>query len=195
VDYSTLDDVILISLIARSNADALGVLYDRYHRLVFSLAFSIVEEQTVAEEITLDVFRRIWEKADTYQPKQAKVRTWLTSIARNQAIDVLRRRSARPEHNSISWAELPPQATPQVDNLEDLVELALRRDQIRAALTHLSPEQKAALALVYFRGLTHRQVAERLDQPLGTIKTRLRLALKKLREVLGDDRAGPADRQ
>jgi RNA polymerase sigma-70 factor (ECF subfamily) len=188
VDYSALDDITLISLIARHQPDALGALYDRYHRLVFSLAIGIVEDQASAEEITLDVFTRILEKADTYQPQQAKVRTWLTSIARNQSIDILRRRGVRPEQNSLSWAELPAQAVPYVDNLEDLVDLSLRQERVRAALSHLSPEQKAALALVYFRGLTHRQVAETLDQPLGTIKTRLRLAIKKLREVLWDDR-------
>jgi RNA polymerase sigma-70 factor (ECF subfamily) len=190
VDYSTLDDKTLISLIARNHPDALSALYDRYHRLVFSLAVGIIEDQAVAEEITLDVFTRVWEKAATYQPQQAKVRTWLTSIARNQAIDILRRRNVRPEQNSIGWAELPPQAVPYVDNLEEMVELTLQRDRIRAALSHLSPEQKTTLAMVYFRGLTHRQVAETLDQPLGTVKTRLRLALKKLRDVLWDEEKG-----
>jgi RNA polymerase sigma-70 factor (ECF subfamily) len=101
VDYSALDDHTLITLIVRADADALGELYDRYNRLVFSLAQASVGDPGTAEEITLDVFTHVWRRARTYRAEQSKVSTWLTSIARNRAIDELRRLGARPEQHSV----------------------------------------------------------------------------------------------
>lgn len=187
VNHSTLDDAALIRLIAQKQPDALSELYDRYYGLVFSLALHIVREQATAEEITLDVFTKVWEKAVTYQAEQAKVSTWLTSIARYQSIDVLRRQRVRPEGNSISWAEVLPQAIPHVDNPEEATELTIRRERVRAAVAQLPAEQKEVLALAYFKGYTHRQVSEALGQPLGTVKTRIQLAMKKLRYLLTDE--------
>src|SRR5574339_1198412 len=104
-DYTRYDDPALLSLIARSQEGALVQLYDRYSRLVFSLAFAIVQDQATAEEITLDVFMRVWQKAGTYRPEQAKVSTWLTHITRNHAIDVLRRRAVRSDQYAVQWEE------------------------------------------------------------------------------------------
>jgi RNA polymerase sigma-70 factor (ECF subfamily) len=187
VNYSTLDDETLIGLVARANPEALSALYDRYSRLVFSLAFNSVGDQATAEEITLDVFTRIWEKAETYRPEQAKVSTWLTSITRYRSIDVLRRRGSRPEQYSVGWAEVPPDAMPRISGPEEGAELALKQERVRAAVGALPPDQQEALALAYFNGYTHRQIAEALAQPLGTIKTRIRLAMHKLREMLQDE--------
>src|SRR5215207_4180754 len=106
VDYAKFDDERLISLIVQSQEQALAQLYDRYHRLVFSLARAIVNDGATAEEITLDVFMRVWQKAGTYRADQAKVSTWLTHIARHHAIDVLRRRSVRLDQQAIHWEEL-----------------------------------------------------------------------------------------
>src|SRR5512144_1683199 len=102
-DYTRYDDEELISLIAQLQQQALAQLYDRYHRVVFSLALAIVDDRATAEEITLDVFVRVWQKASTYRADQAKVSTWLTHIARNHAIDVLRHRAARPDHYALPW--------------------------------------------------------------------------------------------
>lgn len=187
MEYSTLADESLIRLIARAQPDALTALYDRYNRLVFSLAFNIVGDQATAEEITLDVFSRVWEKADTYQANQAKVTTWLTSIARHRSIDLVRRRRSRPEKDSLSWFELPATALLNGHNPETATELALQQAQIRAAVAQLPADQQQALALAYFKGYSHRQIAEELGQPLGTIKTRIRLAVQKLRQLLPDD--------
>ena len=188
MNYSTLSDEILIRLIARTQPEALSALYDRYHRLVFSLALNVVGDRATAEEITLDVFTRVWEKASTYQPDQARVNTWLTRITRNRAIDILRRRSSRPEQHAISWADVTTEVIPNGNpNPEETAELALRRTQVRAAIAQLPVEQQQALALAYFKGYSHRQIAELLEQPLGTIKTRLRLGLQKLRQQLGDE--------
>jgi DNA-directed RNA polymerase specialized sigma24 family protein len=106
--HSKLNDEALIRLIARSQTGTLSALYDRYTRLVFGLAVNVVGDHSAAEEITLDVFTRIWEKARTYRAKQALVSTWLTSITRSRAIDELRRRQVRPDRHSVEWDEVPP---------------------------------------------------------------------------------------
>ncbi len=187
MDYSTLDDVELIALIARTQADALSELYDRYHRLVFSLALNSVADHATAEEITLDVFTRIWEKAETYRPDQAKVTTWLLSVTRHRSIDVLRQRKTRLARESVNWADVPATAYPSVNSPEEVIELNLRREHVRAAVAQLPAEQKQALALAYFRGYSHSQIAEILQQPLGTVKTRLRSAMQKLRQILQEE--------
>ena len=187
MDYSTLDDETLIRLIARSHEDALSELYDRYSRLVFSLALNMVGDRATAEEITLDIFTSVWEKAATYRPEQAKVTTWVTSITRYRSIDVLRRRSSRPEQHSVGWAELTPDTVPSIDGPEEATELGLQRQRVRAAIAELPPNQRQVLTLAYLKGYTHRQIAEALDQPLGTVKTRIRLAMQKLRDVLQEE--------
>jgi len=184
VNYSVLDDQTLIRLVARAHADALGVLYERYSRLVFSLAWNLVGDQATAEEITLDVFTRIWEKAETYRPEQAKVSTWLTSIARYRSIDMLRRRGSRPEQHSVDWAELAPDDLPSSDGPEEAAELAMQQQRVRAAIAALPSDQKQVLALAYFKGYSHREIAQVLNQPLGTVKTRIRLGMQKLRDLL-----------
>ncbi|GAB4539872.1 MAG: sigma-70 family RNA polymerase sigma factor [Anaerolineae bacterium] len=161
-------------------------LYDRHSRLVFSLAMNMVGDQGTAEEITLDVFTRLWDKASTYRPEQARVTTWLASITRYRSIDILRRRGSRPEQHSVSWAELPPDAMPDTNGPEEAAELSMQRQRVRAAVAELPPEQRQVLTLAYFKGYTHREIAETLGQPLGTVKTRIRLAIHKLRDALGE---------
>lgn len=186
MNYSALDDETLVRLAARANQDALGELYDRYSRLVFSLAMNMVGDHATAEEITLDVFTRIWEKAGTYRSEQARVSTWLASITRYRSIDMLRRRGSRPEQHSVGWAELPPDVMPNVNGPEEAAELALQRQRVRTAVAELPPDQKQVLTLAYFQGYTHREIAEALGQPLGTVKTRIRLAMHKLRDTLAE---------
>jgi len=187
-DYTKYDDEELIGLITQLREEALAQLYDRYSRLVFSLAFAIVNDRATAEEITLDVFMRVWQKAGSYRSDQAKVSTWLTHIARHHAIDVLRRRAARVDQYAVNWeAVLPTHESPEHDP-QEFAELSQQREQIQAALAQLPADQRQTLALAYFNGYTQRQIAEVLKQPLGTIKTRLRLALHKLRDFLRDER-------
>ncbi|GAB4416850.1 MAG: sigma-70 family RNA polymerase sigma factor [Anaerolineae bacterium] len=186
VDYSKLDDVELIALVACAEPDALAELYERYHRLVFSLALNSVADHAAAEEITLDVFTRVWEKAETYRAEQSKVITWLLSLTRHRAIDILRQRRTRWERNLVSWADVPDAASFNSNGPQEVVELTLRREQVRTAVAQLPAEQKEALALAYFKGYTHRQIAEILQEPLGTVKTRLRSAMQKLRQMLPD---------
>lgn len=193
MDYTTLDDETLLRLVAHANADALSTLYDRYSRLVFSVAFNAVSDHPTAEEITLDVFTRVWERAGTYRADRATVTTWLASIARHRAIDVLRRRQARPEQFSVEWAEASASNMPHIDGPEEQVALAMQQQRVRAAMAALPEDQKRALALAYFQGLSHNEIAATLREPLGTVKTRIRLGMQKLRQMLQDERFAPAD--
>lgn len=186
-DYARYDDEKLIGLITQQQEGALAQLYDRYNRLVFSLALAIINDRAVAEEITLDVFMRVWQKADSYRSDQAKVSTWLTHIARHHAIDVLRRQSVRADQYSVDWDETIPNHQSTENNPQDSAEQAQQRERVQAALDHLPQDQKQVLMLAYFNGYSHSQIADMLQQPLGTIKTRLRLAMQKLRDFLHEE--------
>jgi RNA polymerase sigma-70 factor (ECF subfamily) len=188
LNYQILDDATLISLIAQAKVEALDELYQRYSRLVFSLAIKMVSEQSAAEEITLDIFTRVWQKADTYDAEQAQVNTWMVSMTRHRAIDWLRRQKVRLDHRTLSWAEVSPEAEPQSNGTpEQWIEILLRQQQVRAAVAQLPVEQQEVLALAYFKGQSHREIAETLGQPLGTVKTRIRLGMQKLRQLLQDE--------
>jgi RNA polymerase sigma-70 factor (ECF subfamily) len=188
LDYSSAPDEVLVKLMVQGRTEALGVLYDRYSRLVFSLAWHIVRDQAAAEEITQDVFYRVWENAATYRPEQARLTTWMTSITRYRAIDALRQRGTRPQQENPGWAEVALARLPAAgDGPEEAAALALERQRVRAAIATLPREQQEALALAFFQGLSHSQIAEALHQPLGTVKTRIRLAMQKLRELMGED--------
>ena len=183
-----LDDNSLIALIMREQQEALSALYDRYSRLVFSLALNVVGDRETAEEVAQDVFYQVWENAATYRPDQAKLTTWMTSITRYRAIDVLRKRRSRPEKDSVEWAEIAPHATPRSgEGPEELADLLLQQERVRLAVNSLSSDQQAVLALAYFQGLSHSQIAGQLNQPLGTVKTRIRLAMQRLRELLKEE--------
>jgi RNA polymerase sigma-70 factor (ECF subfamily) len=187
VDYKKIDDQSLMRLIARSQERALSELYDRYSQLVYSMALNVVGDPAVAEEITQDVFIRIWDHAGTYQAERSKVTTWMTSLTRHRSIDVLRSLKVRPEGHGVPWdiGDIEPsnyESNPV--NVEQEVEISQKRRRIRQAISTLPEEQREALAYAYFQGYTHREIAKVLDEPLGTIKTRIRLAMQKLRQLL-----------
>lgn len=181
------DDAALIALIAQAKTDALNSLYDRYNRLVFSVALAIVGDRSVAEEVTLDVFVQVWQRASTYRPEQAKVRTWLIAITRHHAIDILRMQNSRPEAHTVNWDEVSVADGPSAHGLEEGIQLSIQRKHVREILSQLPADQREALLLAYFKGYTQSQIAEALKQPLGTIKTRIRLAMKKLKKLLEED--------
>ena len=184
LDYATLDDQSLIHLIIQARAEALSELYDRYGRLVFSLALNAVGDPATAEEITQDVFLRVWQRARQYRADRGQVSTWLTGITRHRAIDYLRRRGSRPEQHSVAWAELAPGDEPVLSGPAEAASLSFEKARVRNAVAQLPPEQRQVLALAYFQGLTQSQIAQVLDLPLGTVKTRIRLGMKKLRDIL-----------
>lgn len=187
VNVSQIDAPTLMLQIAKGQEAALSALYDRYGRLVFSVAYGVVQNRETAEEVTLDIFTIAWEKAETYDPQQAKVSTWLTGMARNKAIDRLRREQVRPSHHSVSWAEIPAEPTADNPHPETAVHLNLEQQRVRTAVASLPTAQQEALSLAYFQGYSHSEIARALNQPLGTVKGRIRGAMQKLRDLLADE--------
>jgi RNA polymerase sigma-70 factor, ECF subfamily len=185
VDYKQLNDQALLRLVAQSQENALSELYDRYGRLVYSMALNSVGDPALAEEITQDVYLRIWNKATTYQEEQGKVMTWIASITRYRSIDMLRRLKVRPEGNRAIWAEaeIPFETADPVD-VEEEVELTQQSEKIRKAVAQRPVDQRQARTLAFFNGYSHTEIAQILNEPLGTIKTRIRLAMQKLRQTL-----------
>lgn len=182
-----LDDAELIKLITQKNETALGELYDRHSRLVYSLAYGVVGDHGSAEEITLDIFTRVWEKAGTYRVERAKVVTWLARMTRNRAIDVLRREEVRPLKHSVHWAEVKAEPTSDSNDPETAAHLSLEARRLRTALATLPEPQQEVLALAYFKGYSHSEIAAALDLPLGTVKARIRLGMQKLRALMHEE--------
>ncbi|UCE00556.1 MAG: sigma-70 family RNA polymerase sigma factor [Chloroflexota bacterium] len=187
MDYRKLDDQTLIRLVSRSQELALSELYERYKGLVYSIAMHAVGNNQLAEEITQDVFLRVWQKADTYQPSQGKVYTWLASIARYRAIDVIRWHKIRPESALSAWEDLESRNISNGSDIESQSEFDLRAEKIRRALYDLPEDQRKVLAYAYFRGYSQSEIAELLELPLGTVKTRIRLGMQKLRFTLYEE--------
>jgi RNA polymerase sigma-70 factor (ECF subfamily) len=185
VDHSTLDDTTLMRLVALRQTGALDELYGRYSRLVFGLALRMLRDEAHAEEVTLDVFATLWTKASTYRGDKASVSTWLGSLARNRAIDRLRREKVRPSGTAVEWEDALDNI-PAAASTEAEAELAMKRREVQAALTALPEEQRRALEMAYFGGYSHYEIAETLDIPVGTVKTRIRLAMQKLRDSLSE---------
>lgn len=180
-------DDALMQEISRGKSAALGALYDRYGRLVYSLAYAVVDDAGLAEEISQEVFLQVWNKANTYQPGLGKVSTWISSIARHRSIDQLRRLHTRPEGHQAGWEENADGGEPDlVDpvDLESQVEGHLENRVLLRAIHQLPMEQQQVLALAYFKGLSHQEIADVTGEPLGTIKTRIRLAMQKLRKEM-----------
>lgn len=185
MDAEQAGDEELLQRITAGDPEAVRQLYARHGRLVYGLALTLTRDASTAEEICQDVFLKVWEKAGTYRPDKGKVVTWLARIARNRAIDSLRSRRLR-EADPAPGPEEPgaPTAGPSSDPAEQLWQ-HLESQAVRDAVASLPPGQRRVLTLAFFRGLTHRQIAEQLGEPLGTVKTRIRDAMLKLRSRLG----------
>jgi RNA polymerase sigma-70 factor, ECF subfamily len=176
---AAVSDADLAALLRKQPAAGIAALYDRYGRLVFSMALRIVGDRGAAEEVTQDVFVRCWRSLDRYQPSQGSLVSWLLSIAHNRAIDELRSRRGKEARREVSDENLQPQAV-----IDTGFDEALLRDEVQQVLGDLPPAQREVIELVFWGGLTRREIAERLDLPLGTVHTRLRLGMDKLRDGL-----------
>ncbi len=183
-----LSDADLIGRAAEGDARALEVLYDRYSRVVFSFALRIVGDRQLAEELLQEVFFRAWQQGGAFSAGRGSFVTWLLSITHNMAIDEVRKRRRRPQKADSEEPETVLAAMADTGagaDVEDEVWLGALRDTITSALDGLPAPQREAIELAYYQGLTQREIAERLGEPLGTIKTRMRLGLQKLRDALG----------
>jgi RNA polymerase sigma-70 factor, ECF subfamily len=186
-DLSALSDAELVTLVTEKNPAALEVLYKRYSRIVYSFGLRIVGDPQIAEELLQEVFFRTWRQGALFRSSRGAFVTWLLSITHNMAIDELRKRNRRPQKADSEEPEalLAAMADTSQD-VEQEVWLSSLRATISEAMQTLPPAQRVTIEMAYFQGLTQREIAERLSEPLGTIKTRMRLGIQKLREQLGD---------
>lgn len=179
------DDVTLVAAVRQGDVQALEVLYNRYARPTFAFALRIVGDPLEAEELLQEAFLRVWQQADRFEHVRGSFPTWLLSITHNLAIDALRRRRRRPQRaDLVDVTEILGGEADETVDLEEAASVAELRQRIQAALRALPEPQRQAIELAYFAGLSQREIAEALGEPLGTIKTRLRLGLQKLQEAL-----------
>jgi RNA polymerase sigma-70 factor (ECF subfamily) len=193
VNYEELDDGQLLTLIAGNQREALEALYNRYSGPVYSLAMHLLRDQGAAEEVTQDTFFNVWRRGGSYKSGRGSVTAWLFSIAHHRTIDELRKRrrdQGRVQHG-VDLTNRPSES--RSGDPAEYAKAQFEGSQLKKALTSLRPEQREVVVLAYFGGFTHTEIARHLEQPLGTVKTRMRLAMKKLREVLGPQVRESAD--
>lgn len=179
--------VSLVHAIAAGDQGALHALYERAHRIVFTLALRLTANRETAEELTIDVFHDCWRRAQAYDPANGTVLGWIMNQARSRAIDRLRfdgRRKRNQPEGAAEPAEPPPDP-------RDVLELKERGDALRVALAVLNGEERQAIEATFFAGLTHVEASARLGVPLGTVKTRIRSGLHKLRAALSAEAVMP----
>lgn len=184
-DYSALDDEELVSLIGAKDRYALEEFYARYSGPVYSLAMQMLGDSGAAEEVAQDSFFNVWRRASSYRPDRGKVSTWLFSIAHHRVVDETRRRKRHEEIQSAQDVALLAEQAGESADPAGFVIGQMRRSKIKEALDGLRPEQRDVVVFAYYGGLTQSEIARKLDQPLGTVKTRMRLGLRALREVMG----------
>ena len=178
-----LADQAALSRMASGDHQALAELYDRHARPIFSLALRILQERAEAEDVVQEVFAQAWTQSARYDTTRGAVAAWLLNITRSRAIDRLRSKRARPDEvvdSGPALDEIPGGGVPPDAQLLSAEQVA----RLRSALQELPTLQRIALELAYYEGLTHAEIANRLEQPLGTVKTRIRQAMMKLRESM-----------
>ena len=186
VEYHELEDHQLIHRVAQSEKEALEALYSRYSSPVYSLAMYMLKQHALAEEVTQDIFLNIWLKAGSFKLDRGAPKAWIMSVAHHKIIDVVRSRKRAVNSTDPANYDLLELLPASGISTEEQVEQNLERERILKALTILPPAQKEVIMLAYFGGYSQSEMAKILKQPLGTIKTRVRLAMQKLRVVLDD---------
>lgn len=180
-DYGQLSDGELVRRVRDGDDRAVGELYDRFGRSAFGVALRVTANPTLAEEAVQEAFVDVWRRADGYEIGQAKLATWVLTIVHRRAVDLVRREGRQRARVSRLAEDI---------HVEASVELAgpiVERDRVRAALERLPPEQREAIVLTYFGGLSQPEAAEHLGEPLGTIKSRIFTAMARLRQALDED--------
>ena len=188
--YDDLRDEQLITLIANGEKDALEAFYDRYSQPVFSLARYMLRDQSLAEEATQDIFLNLWLKAASYNPDRGAPKSWFMSVAHHRIVDIIKSRKRRLQTSSSAPHELLDLNPASGDNTEEAAHRNIARDEILEALGQLPEEQRRVLVMAYFEGYSQSEIATRLGEPLGTVKTRSRLGIQKLRAVMTQEQDG-----
>ena len=182
------EDAELVQRMADGDVEALEELYTRYSRAVYSFAVRIVGDGLVAEEILQEAFLRAWQQAGRFELARGSFASWLLSITHNRAIDEVRKRQRRPRRSdAVDIADVLRGEVDEAADVEEAAELDELRLRIRAAMNQLPEPQRRVIELAYFEGLTQREISDLLNEPLGTVKTRMRLAMQKLKDYLGTE--------
>ena len=176
-----LSDEALVAMLARGDETALGELYDRFGRPAYGLALRVLRDEKLAEDAVQEAFLSAWRGAASFQPERAKASTWLLTLVHRRAVDIVR----REERRRTEPLEAAPQAQGSVGTDEETF-LRLQRERVQGALRMLPDTQREALELAYYGGFTQSELAERLGQPVGTIKSRMFTGLNRLRELLAE---------
>jgi RNA polymerase sigma-70 factor (ECF subfamily) len=176
-----LSDEALVALVARADEEALAELYDRFGRVAYGLALRIVRDPALAEDAVQEGFMAVWRSAARFVADRAKASTWILTLIHRRAVDLVRREEPRRAE------PLDSAPQPSGDDTEDEVWLRLRRTRVQEALARLPEKQREALELAYYGGFTQSELADRLGEPLGTIKSRMFSGLATLRELLAED--------
>jgi RNA polymerase sigma-70 factor (ECF subfamily) len=172
-----------VQRVASGERDALADLYDQTSHLVYSLALRILRDEPAAEDVVIEVYTHAWRTASAFEPVRGSASAWLLTLTRSRALDALR---ARRRNRAQEPLEAASEIQSDAPGPEDLNVAAERQRFVVGALQGLVVEQREAIELAYFGGLSHSEIAARLEQPLGTVKTRIRLGMMKLRETLGN---------
>jgi RNA polymerase sigma-70 factor (ECF subfamily) len=173
----------LVARLRRRDPDALGELYDRYGRLIYSLILRIVANQAIAEELVQESFLRVWNRSEGFQEERGSLGPWVLTVARNQALDYVRSLEGRSSKRAVSVDDTEPPVA--MNAAEERILDGIQLKKVRVAMERLNVNHRLVIEMAYFEGLSQTEMAERISQPLGTIKTWTRMALKSLREELG----------
>jgi RNA polymerase sigma-70 factor, ECF subfamily len=186
VDLSAEEDSTLVMLVAREDAAALEELYKRYSNPVFSMAFSLLRDQSLAEDVAQEVFLALWRRAGRFDPERGVFRHWFLHLAHNRIIDEIRKRKRVAVHSADKTPEEVEYQLVAPGNTADQAITAVMFGSAAEALKLLPEEQRTAVVMAYLEGATQQEIADRTGVPLGTVKTRLRLGLIKLRQQLSE---------
>ena len=179
--FAHLSDEAVVALVARSDQDALGELYDRFGRVAYGLAYRILRDRALAEDAVQEGFMTAWRTADRFMPERAKASTWLLTLVHRRAVDLVRRENRRRAEPLDESHDSAAEGSTEQDAW-----LRFERERVQDALRRLPDQQREALELAYYGGFTQSELAERLGQPVGTIKSRMFAGLARLRELLGE---------
>jgi RNA polymerase sigma factor (sigma-70 family) len=179
--FAHLSDEAVVALVARSDQSALAELYDRFGRVAYGVALRILRDEKLAEDAVQEGFLAAWRNADRFMPERAKASTWVLTLVHRRAVDLVRRENRRRAESLSDDADYAAS-----DSAEDDAWLRLERERVQDALRKLPDQQREALELAYYGGFTQSELAERLGQPVGTIKSRMFSGLARLRELLAD---------
>jgi RNA polymerase sigma-70 factor (ECF subfamily) len=177
-DLAHLSDEALVALVVRSDHVALAELYDRYGRVAYNLAYRVLRDSALAEDAVQEAFLAVWRTAGRFLPERSKASTWILTLTHRRAVDIVRREQRRRAESLDEAAETAG------GGADEAAWLRLERERVQTALRRLPDQQREALELAYYGGFTQSELAERLGQPLGTIKSRMFSGLARLREVL-----------